>query len=397
MRSFAVGICCSLAVLCTPTFAQETSSTKGITGPGVPNFEVRPGLRVDLALANFKGPRFLEIDDKSHVYVSRPNSADITTFKLSTTGSLEKLNTFLDHKKTVHGMFWADGWLYYTQSGSVSKARDTNGDGKADEDIAIIPEGQLPSGGGHWWRSICVTTDSLYTSIGDEGNDTDLTATDREKIWQYDKDGKNKRLFVSGIRNTEKLRQRPGTGEIWGCDHGTDWYGRELGDRDGFQPITDLNPPDELNLYQQGNFYGHPFITGYKLPRPEFYKKPDIIDLAAKTVPPEWGFHAHWAIDGFTFLTKNGIADDSKGDLLAASHGSWNSINRVGYCIQRVMFDKYTGRPYGSQTLVKCLDDQHNDLARPVDCLELPDGSVLFSSDASNAIYRISRIGAGQK
>ena len=38
--------------------------------------------------------------------------------------------------------------------------------------------------------------------------------------------GKDKKLWCSGIRNTEKLVIRPGTDEIWGMDHGSDWFGK---------------------------------------------------------------------------------------------------------------------------------------------------------------------------
>ena len=42
-------------------------------------------------------------------------------------------------------------------------------------------------------------------------------------IWSGLKGG-DKKLFVSGIRNTEKLLVRPGTEEIWGMDHGSDMF-----------------------------------------------------------------------------------------------------------------------------------------------------------------------------
>ena len=51
-------------------------------------------------------------------------------------------------------------------------------------------------------------------------------------------------VFATGIRNTEKIRHRPGTTEIWGWDHGSDNFGRRHGEKTGQnQPITDLLPP----------------------------------------------------------------------------------------------------------------------------------------------------------
>ena len=370
---------------------RSVQSKEGVRGDGVPAFWVRPGYRVDLVAEGITNARFLEFDNRGTLYVSRPLEGDILALRLQGT-RYRVINRFVKGYPTVHGMHFADGWLWFTQTGAIHKARDTDGDGKADEIVTVIPEGKLPKGGGHWWRSILVTEQFLYTSIGDSGNIEDETQTERQKIWRFNKDGTGKTLFASGIRNTEKLRLRPGTREIWGADHGSDWFGRPLGDRVGFQPVTDYNPPDELNHYQQGKFYGHPFITGNKLPRIEYHKRKDILELADRTEPPAWAFGAHWAVNGFCFLTRDHFPHH-KGDLFAACHGSWNRRIPDGYRIERVLFDEVTGKPYGSLTIVKTLTPDLRVLARPVDCVEAPDGSVLFSCDMTGRIYRISWIG----
>ena len=40
------------------------------------------------------------------------------------------------------------------------------------------------------------------------------------------------------------------------------------------QPLTDYNPAEEMNLYVEGGFYGHPFIVGSRVVRYEFLDKP---------------------------------------------------------------------------------------------------------------------------
>ena len=62
------------------------------------------------------------------------------------------------------------------------------------------------------------------------------------------------------------------------------------------QPITDLNPPCEMNHYVQDGFYGHPYIVGIRLPRYEYMDRPDIVELAAKTIPPAWCAGGHWRL-----------------------------------------------------------------------------------------------------
>jgi glucose/arabinose dehydrogenase len=151
-----------------------------------------------------------------------------------------------------------------------------------------------------------------------------------------------------------------------------------------------------LNHYEEGKFYGHPFIVGNRLPRIEYHQRPDILELAAKTEPPAWSFGAHWAANSFTFLTKTHFPGH-QGDMFVACRGSWNRSVPDGYRVERVLFDQVTGRPYGSLTIVKTLSPENRVLARPVDCVEAPDGSVLFTCDTTNRIYRISWAGQESK
>jgi len=363
------------------------SAPGGQVGPGVPDFWVRPGFKVTL-VAELRNARFMEFDDKGTLYVSQPDLGTISTFKAQG-DKYQKIGEFVTGHRSVHGMHYYDGWLWFTESGAVFKGRDTNGDGKADEVQTVLKD--LPNGG-HWWRPIFVTPNGFFTSIGDSGNITDQPETDRQKIWFYSLDGKTRKLWSSGIRNTEKYRYRPGTTEVFGADHGSDWFGKPVGDKQGRQPITDYNPPCEFNKYVEGGFYGHPYIVGNRVPRIEYQNRPDIIDLAEKTIVPEWCFGAHWAPNGFCFVTKNALGTELTGDALVALHGSWNSQERVGYRIERVCFDKVTGKAYGGMMMVGALGKNQEVLARPVDCVEAPDGSVLWSDDERGRIFRISKV-----
>ncbi|MGE0176362.1 MAG: sorbosone dehydrogenase family protein [Phycisphaerales bacterium] len=381
------------AVVATLGITALVRAQPGDRGGTANSFDVRPGFKITLAADNIRGARFLEFDDAGTLYLSIPTSGTILSLKDANADGVyqpEERQDFVTGYESVHGLCWQDGWLWFAQTGAIHRARDTNADGKADETETIIPQGRLPSGGGHWWRSLLVTDAFIYTSIGDSGNITDERNSERQKIFRFRKDGSAKVEFASGIRNTEKLRLRPGTNEVWGVDHGSDWFGREYGEGRRGQPITDRNPPDEFNLYLEGHFYGHPFITGNRVPRLEFRGKEDLVGLAEQTTPPEWLFGAHWAANGWTFVTTDAVG--ASGDAFVATHGSWNSSVRVGYSVERVLFDPVTGKPFGMQRIVSCLPPGGGrPLARPVDCAEAPDGTVLFSCDSTGRIYRISR------
>jgi glucose/arabinose dehydrogenase len=178
-------------------------------------------------------------------------------------------------------------------------------------------------------------------------------------------------------------------------DHGSDWFGQVMERKykdEVRQPITDNNPPCEMNHYVQDGFYGHPYITGNKLPRYEFMNRNDIVDWAAKTIAPAWAAGAHNAPNAMTFYDGNQFPAYLKGDAFVAYHGSWNRSERGGYRVTRVMFEE--GRPYGEQRMVDFLNTKTGDFfGRPVDVIVANDGSLLITDDWDHKIYRLSYIG----
>ena len=153
-----------------------------------------------------------------------------------------------------------------------------------------------------------------------------------------------------------------------------------------------------MNKYVEGGFYGHPFIVGNKIPRYEYLKKPDIVELAEKTIVPEWCGGAHWASNGMMFYTGSQFPAETKGDAFVAYHGSWNRTVKGGYQVTRILFEN--GKPYGEIPYVKFLTADQKVLGRPVDVIQAPDGTILISDDANqtvdgqrqNYIYRLKYV-----
>ena len=388
-------------LLVTPVLA----AANGTVGPRVPAFTVRPGYRVTLVARGIANCRFLQFDDHGRLFVSEPGPGRILILNgKNSHGYYTTRNTFLSGYYQVQAMVYRAGWLWFATSTGVYKTPDNGTQIKAGAVTTILSG--LPGGNGHWWRSLCITRKHFYTSVGDQGNidpwhhAADMMKTDREKIWRYNHDGSGKTLWCTGIRNTEKLLIRPGTHQLWGCDEGSDQFGHPLGEKWPDQPITDHNPPDEFNHYIRGKFYGHPFIVGNDIPRYEYVKMfektghPNIIKLAAQATVPSYDFGAHWSTVSFCFLTDNKFHAGRRGDAMVCCHGSWDSAKLVGYRLQLVTFDPWTGKPDGSELMVSTLADNGKTiLARPVNCLEDTDGSVIFSSDSNGCIYRLRWVG----
>lgn len=360
---------------------------------------VRSGYALSVAVDGVKTPRFLAFGPDNTLYVSVPKEGRIVACRdKDGDGTYETQTAFVSGKAPtviMQGIQWHDGWLWFAQLNAISKARDTNGDGQADEEVQVLGPEQLPTGarGGHMWRALLIHGGRIYTHVGDQTNATDepIEASERKKIWSFALDGSDKKLFASGVRNTEKLVVRPGTSELWGVDHDIDNMAAKLeGDRKLGQAITDHNPPAELNRYVEGGFYGHPWLVGKNQPNLALLSEPRLMEYAQKAIIPEWLLPAHSSANALAFYTGDRIPN-AKGDLFVALRGGWNATKKVGYCVSRILFED--GHPYGDQKVVNFLKDGTEILGRPVDVAQAPDGSLLFSDDFGNKVYRLKYVG----
>lgn len=364
---------------------------------------VRDGYELTVVEDTIKKPRFMAFDPDGVLYVSVIAEGKILAcWDKDGDGSYESVSPFIegkDPKTRLQGVQFHDGWLYFAQLNAISRAKDTNGDGMADKVEDVLGVNDLPTGEptGHRWRALLIHKGRIYTHVGDQSNATDepIEASERKKIWSFALNGSDKKLFASGIRNTEKLVVRPGTDEIWGVDHDVDMMGWEMEGKRGRnapegQPITDHNPPAELNRYEEGKFYGHPWIVGKMMPNLMFIDHPDLMKYARMTTIPEWTMAAHCSANSLIFYKGNKIPK-GHGDAFVAQKGGWNATQKVGYCLSRILFED--GQPYGEQKMVDFLKDGEEVLGRPTDCVQAPDGSILFSDDTGNRIYRLRYVG----
>jgi glucose/arabinose dehydrogenase len=381
--------------------ALAATSLSHISHAAVPDgVWVRKGFELTVVEDTIQKPRFMALGPDGTLYVSVIKEGTIYACKdANGDGQYESKTPFIsgkDPKSMLQGVQFHDGWLYFAQLNAVSRAKDTNGDGMADKEEEILGADDIPTGkaSGHRWRALLIHKGRIYTHVGDQTNATDepIDASERKKIWSFNLDGSDKKLFASGLRNSEKLVVRPGTDEIWGVDHDIDQMGWAMeGDNRATegQPITDHNPPAELNHYQEGKFYGHPWIVGKNMPNLMFIDHPKLMDYARMTTIPEWTMAAHSSSNSLTFYTGNKIPG-ATGDAFVAQKGGWNATQKVGYCLARILFED--GHPYGEQKVVNFLKGDEV-LGRPTDCIQAPDGSILFSDDTGNKVYRLRYVG----
>jgi len=182
-----------------------------------------------------------------------------------------------------------------------------------------------------------------------------------------------KRVLAEGVRNTVGFDFHPQTGDLWFTDNGRDWLGEDL-------------PPDELNhLKKIGTHFGYPHCHGKNILDPE-YKIPSGCKNFS---PPALELGAHVASLGMHFYTGNNFPKEYKGNIFIAEHGSWNRKVPQGYRITRV---RLNGEKTQGFTVFASgwLKKDNTRIGRPVDILEIEDGSLLISDDYAGVLYKIS-------
>jgi glucose/arabinose dehydrogenase len=146
-------------------------------------------------------------------------------------------------------------------------------------------------------------------------------------------------------------------------------------------------PPDELNhAPKQGLNFGFPYLHGANVLDPEYGEsaKPD------EYTRPALELGAHVAPLGMAFYTGKQFPLEYRNSIFIAEHGSWNRSTKAGY---RVIAVKLNGNRVESVEpfVTGWLNHQkQTSWGRPVDIINLPDGSILISDDHAGAVYRVN-------
>ncbi len=284
-----------------------------------------------------------------------------------------------------------DGFLYVVERNRVLlfPAAEYFMEGADTVAIAIVKQGELippaEESYNHTARVCAIGPDNkLYISLGQPFNVTPAEKVELYKKWgiggiiRMDRDGKNREVVATGIRNSVGHAFNPKDGKLWFTDNQVDGMGDEI-------------PPGELNkMPKDGMWFGHPYYGGGDTRTNEYKDKAIPKDEASRYVKPQVEMIAHAADLGMMFYTGKMFPKKYENAIFSAQHGSWNAI-----------------KPRGARVMVTYLDDKGNAaktepfaegwmnengvyLGRPVDVQQYVDGSLLVSDDKAGAIYRIS-------
>ncbi len=387
--------------------ASPSTANRSKVGPKPDGAELKtmPGFTVAPFVSGITGARVLVMAPNGDIFLalSRPEGK-IMVIRAGADMSNPKVETFATDLTSVYGIaFYPPGrdpkWVYFGEFGKIVRFPYKNGDLTASGAPETIVS-DLAIGGNHWTRDVAFSPDgnTMYVAVGSASNVAELmgpqpadlaafekshsagSAWDREEwranVLTYDPDGKNKRVYASGVRNCSGLAIQPGTGVVYCATNERDLLGDNL-------------PPDYVTSVQQGAFYGWPwyYIGNHEDTRPGGGRRPDLAD---KVTVPDVLIQPHSAPLGLAFNPGGQFPPDWKGDAFVALHGSWNRALRTGYKIVRLPFKD--GKPTGEYQdfVVGFVADEQSVWGRPVDVVFAKDGSMLFSDDGNGVVYRVA-------
>jgi glucose/arabinose dehydrogenase len=348
-----------------------------------------PGFKVELFVSGLKGPRVIRRAPNGDLFVAESSGDRISLLRGITAGAKpQRTEVFADGLKLPYGIaFYPPGpdpkWVYVGTAEAVVRFGYQSGQLRASGPPQHIAD--LPAGGGHWTRDVQFSKDgsTLFVAVGSASNvddpDTTPGEAQRADILAFDPDGSHRRVHAWGIRNPSGLAINPADGQLW-C---------VVNERDG---LGDDLVPDYITRVQAGGFYGWPwwYLGSHQDPRHQG-KHPE---LGGRAVVPDVLLQPHNAPLQLTFYEGQQFPTEYRGGVFATAHGSWNRSVRTGYEIVRVPIDHngHATGEYRDFVTGFVVDDDHV-WGRPVGIAEAADGSLVFSDDASNSIWRVRYTG----
>jgi glucose/arabinose dehydrogenase len=384
--------------------ASASNASQVVPRPSSAVPKVPDGFRIELFAEGLNGPRVLRVAPNGDIFVAETEAGDIRVLRAADGASKPSEDQIF--AKGLHEpfgiAFFPNGdhpqWVYVANTDSVVRFPYRAGDLKASGKLETVVA-ELPSGAAHSTRNIAFTGDNkrMLISVGSASNVAQgigapsgglrswishhaLGASwgdeiDRAAVLAFDPDGKNKRVFATGIRNCVGLAVHPTTGDLWCSTNERDDLGDNL-------------VPDYITRVREGAFYGWPwfYIGANQDPR----HAGERADLKDKITIPDVLVQAHSASLGLAFYTGNMFPAEYRGDGFAAEHGSWNRSKRTGYKIIRVRLKD--GVPTGEYEdfVTGFVVNDTNVWGRPVGVAVAHDGALLVSEDGNGTLWRVS-------
>jgi glucose/arabinose dehydrogenase len=329
------------------------------------------GFNLELYASGMPNARSMALDEKGTVFVG--SRLQDKVYAITNRDGKRQVHVLVSGLYRPNGVAYKNGTLYIAELSQISKIDNVEDQiDKSPKPVVIYKD--LPKDEAHGWKFLAIGPDNkLYFEVGQPGNNV-LHDDNHGQMRRMNLDGTGAEKIAFGIRNTVGFDWNPKTHELYFTDNGRDWLSEDL-------------PNDELNrITKLGQDFGEPYCHQGNIPDIEFGWGHDCKDY----VPPIALMGPHAAALGMRFYTGSMFPSEYRDQIFVARHGSWNKSKKFGGDIALVKLNKDGSVKSVEPFITGFLQPDNNYVGRPVDVMNMPDGSMLISDDWNGAIWRLT-------
>jgi glucose/arabinose dehydrogenase len=332
--------------------------------------KVPTGFNIEVYAAGMANARSLALGDKGTVFVGSRQVDKV--YAIVNKDGKRSVKIVASGLYRPNGVAFKDGTLYIAELSKISKIEKIE-DNLDNPPKPVVIYDNLPKDEAHGWKFIAIGPDNkLYVPVGQPGNNV-LHDDAHGQIRRINLDGTGAEVVALGVRNTVGFDWNPENKQLYFTDNGRDWMSEDV-------------PEDELNrVTKVGEDFGAPYCYQGNISDPEF----GWGHSCSEFTPPVGLMGPHSASLGMRFYTGNMFPKNYKNAIIVARHGSWNRSKKFGGDVVVVHLNK-DGTVKSMEPFITGFLEDNKYVGRPVDVMQLKDGSILVSDDWNGAVYRIS-------
>ena len=328
------------------------------------------GFNIELYASGMPNARSMAYSPKGTVFVG--SRLQDKVYAITNKDGKRQVHVLVSGLYRPNGVAYKDGTLYIAELSQISKIE--NVDDKIDASPKpVVIYNDLPKDEAHGWKYLAIGPDNkLYFEVGQPGNNV-LHDSAHGQLRRINLDGSGAEVIAFGIRNTVGFDWNPRNHDLYFTDNGRDWLSEDW-------------PNDKLNrITKVGEDFGEPYCHQGNIPDIDFGWGHKCSDF----VPPVALMGPHAAALGMKFYTGHMFPAEYHDQIFVARHGSWNRTNKFGGDIALVRLNR-DGSVKSVEPFITGFLQNNNYIGRPVDVMNMPDGSLLISDDWNGAVYRVT-------
>ena len=332
--------------------------------------KVPAGFNIEVYAAGMANARSLALGDKGTMFVGSRLVDKV--YGIVNKDGKRAVKVVASGLYRPNGVAFKDGTLYIAELSKVSKIDKVEDNLDSPPKPTMIYD-KLPKDEAHGWKFIAIGPDNkLYVPVGQPGNNV-LHDEDHGQIRRMNLDGTGAEVYARGVRNTVGFDWNPENKQMYFTDNSRDW-------------LSESVPEDELNrITKAGEHFGAPFCYQGNIIDQDLGWGKNCKDYTA----PAGLMGPHTAALGMRFYTGNMFPKAYKNAIIIARHGSWNKSHKEGGDVVVVKLNK-DGTMKSMEPFITGFLEDNKYVGRPVDVMQMKDGSLLVSDDWNGAVYRIT-------